>query len=167
MTTDGIESTAALKMAINGYTPCQLLEEARFCFGFFGNAAHNQQGERKDDAIERFDAVLAELSRRLMGGDREGGADGAEVAGQAEVRAEDAAGSASDVGGRRAAIRGAGEGWVLLVEGDALQSGDGFLHPDLDGWIDYECRPDMFRGPAERVHSGWAWRRRDGAAQFS
>lgn len=55
-----------------------------------------------------------------------------------------------------------GEGWYLLPNEEPLQPGDGFLHPDHPGvWIDYECRPDYFRGGPkfERAHK-WPWRRR-------
>ena len=67
-----------------------------------------------------------------------------------------------------------GVGWRLLQEGEPLQEGDGFLHPDYPGfWTDYKCRPDIFRGggaegtwyhvPArDYAHTG-PWRRRVGS----
>ena len=66
-----------------------------------------------------------------------------------------------------------GAGWRLLNEGEPLQAGDGFLHPDYPGfWTDYECRPDIFRGGGsagswyhvqknDNAHT-WPWRRRIG-----
>lgn len=54
----------------------------------------------------------------------------------------------------------AGEGWELLPEETPLAKGDGFMHPDYLGyWIDFECRPDLFRGEKEFVHT-WPWRRK-------
>lgn len=64
-----------------------------------------------------------------------------------------------------------GEGWFLLPVGSLLQEGDGFLHPGFqDGWIDYKCRPDIYRGCGkpgdwnytqsnETAHT-YPWRRR-------
>lgn len=55
-----------------------------------------------------------------------------------------------------------GEGWTLLEEGTPLQKGDGFMHPGYSGqWIDFECRPDLFRGNASKqcAHT-WPWRRK-------
>jgi hypothetical protein len=64
-----------------------------------------------------------------------------------------------------------GNGWRLLVEGEPLRPGDGFQHPDIpDTWIDYACRPDIFRGcgkegewyyvPQRDFAHTWPWRRR-------
>jgi hypothetical protein len=57
---------------------------------------------------------------------------------------------------------GVGDGWELLPEGAPVKEGDGFLHPDAGhlGWIDHVCRPDLFRGDRQHVHSGWPWRRK-------
>lgn len=52
-----------------------------------------------------------------------------------------------------------GDGWVLLKEGDKIKKGDGFVHPDCNYWIDYACRPDLFRVDREFVHT-WPWRRK-------
>ena len=49
--------------------------------------------------------------------------------------------------------------WRLLAEGEPLKPGDGFWHPDYARWIDYDCRPDLFRGDREYVHT-WPWRRK-------
>lgn len=58
-----------------------------------------------------------------------------------------------------------GNGWELLPDGALLRSGDGFWHADTGYWIDFDCRPDLFRGDREFVHSGWPWRRnRNGSA---
>lgn len=51
-----------------------------------------------------------------------------------------------------------GEGWELLKEQEPLRPGDGFLHPVYERWIDYACRPDLFRGENEYAHL-WPWRR--------
>lgn len=71
-----------------------------------------------------------------------------------------------------------GVGWRLLQEGEPLQGGDGFLHPDYPGfWTDYKCRPDIFRGggttgtwyhvpPRDFAHT-WPWRRRVGSTDPS
>lgn len=40
-----------------------------------------------------------------------------------------------------------GDGWELLPKGAQLQSGDGFFHHG--DWIDYQFRPDIFRGGGE------------------
>ena len=53
-----------------------------------------------------------------------------------------------------------GKGWELLPEGATLQPGDGFWCPEVSAWVDFECRPDLFRSLNEYVHSGWMWRRR-------
>ncbi len=64
-----------------------------------------------------------------------------------------------------------GAGWRLLNEGEPLQPGDGFQHPDQPGqWIDYDCRPNLFRGagiegtayytPKREWAHTWPWRRR-------
>lgn len=51
--------------------------------------------------------------------------------------------------------------WEILPDGTPLKKGDGFQHPETGlVWIDYECRPDLFRGDKEYVHSGWQWRRK-------
>lgn len=64
-----------------------------------------------------------------------------------------------------------GAGWRLLAEGEPLQPGDGFWtghHPD---WIDYDSRPDIFKGagvegksdyyiPANDTAHTWPWRRK-------
>lgn len=70
----------------------------------------------------------------------------------------DAVAGQADCHVRRAG--GVGDGWRLLKTGERLLPGDGFAHPSFDRWIDYDCRPDLFRGKGEHVHSGWAWRRR-------
>ncbi len=64
-----------------------------------------------------------------------------------------------------------GEGWMLLPEGTPLKPGDGFLSPYFLCWIDYACRPDMFRGfgkdgdwyhvPKRDYAHTWPWRRRN------
>lgn len=60
-----------------------------------------------------------------------------------------------------------GVGWRLLTEGEPLLEGDGFLHPEHEGvWLDYACRPDIFRGnnvlgcPKKDYAHTWPWRRR-------
>lgn len=61
-----------------------------------------------------------------------------------------------------------GEGWRLLEPGEPLQEGDGFLDPDYhtEIWIDYACRPDIFRGnkglgcPVRDYAHTWPWRRK-------
>lgn len=56
-------------------------------------------------------------------------------------------------------------GWRLLNEGDAIKKGDGYWNETLATWIDYACRPDIFRPEATIcegracVHT-WAWRRK-------
>lgn len=56
-----------------------------------------------------------------------------------------------------------GEGWRLLTEGEKLQEGDGYQHPEFgELWIDYACRPDLFRGEFNEVAHTWPWRRRIG-----
>lgn len=69
-----------------------------------------------------------------------------------------------------------GNGWQLLVEGEPLRPGDGFQRPDYPGvWVDYACRPDIFRGcgtedswyfvPKRDYAHTWPWRRRVHSAQ--
>lgn len=64
-----------------------------------------------------------------------------------------------------------GEGWRLLEENEPLQEGDGFLDPNCAyGWIDFACRPDLFRGggkdgtwyfcPKRDYAHTWPWRRK-------
>lgn len=63
-----------------------------------------------------------------------------------------------------------GEGWRLLAEGEPLKQGDGYAHPAYEGWIDYSCRPDIFRGggingswyyvPRNDTAHTYPWRRR-------
>lgn len=64
-----------------------------------------------------------------------------------------------------------GLGWRLLNEGEKLRRGDGFQHPEHPGvWVDYACRPDIFRGcgtegaayfvPERDYAHTWPWRRR-------
>lgn len=55
-----------------------------------------------------------------------------------------------------------GEGWEILPEGTPLKEGDGFIHPDpeFEGrWVDFVCRPGLFRGGNEYAHD-WPWRRK-------
>lgn len=61
-------------------------------------------------------------------------------------------------GGKPATID-VGEDWRLLAQGEGLKVGDGFLHPETGLWIDFDCRPDIFRGDKEIAHT-WLWRRR-------
>lgn len=58
------------------------------------------------------------------------------------------------------AIIETGDGWRLLKEGEILKGGDGFKHPDYPMWIDYSCRPDLFRGEANEFAHTWPWRRK-------
>lgn len=58
-----------------------------------------------------------------------------------------------------AAAGGEGEGYRLLEHGEELKEGDGFLHPDYNYWIDFKCRPDLFRKDQEFAHL-WPWRRK-------
>lgn len=63
----------------------------------------------------------------------------------------------------------AGEGWYLLPKDTPLQPGDGYVHPDYHahGFIDYGCRPDLFReekGGKATAHM-WQWRRQKPATQ--
>lgn len=68
------------------------------------------------------------------------------------------------------AVADPGNGWRLLNEGEQLQEGDGFLDPHLKVWVDYVCRPDLFRGgglkgswyfvPKNDTAHTWPWRRR-------
>lgn len=62
-------------------------------------------------------------------------------------------------GGRPAPAVDVGEGWRLLAQGEGLKIGDGFLHPETSLWIDFDCRPDIFRGDKQIAHT-WLWRRR-------
>ena len=156
-----IETVAALQAAIPSFTTEQLLEEAQFTFGYYGNAVHNRQVEREDDAIARFNVVKTEIGRRLLSaaggqGDQAERSDDVTPA-DAHSAHEPTADVESTVVARAVTP---GEGWVLLADGDMLMEGDGFMHPDHTGWIDFVCRPDVFRGENEKVHSGWAWRRR-------
>lgn len=52
-----------------------------------------------------------------------------------------------------------GEGWRLLEYGDGIFHGDGFYYEPLRGWVDFECRADVFRGLKSYVHTV-PWRRR-------
>lgn len=54
----------------------------------------------------------------------------------------------------------AGFGWRILEEGTPLKKGDGVLHPHYGQWLDYDCRPDLFRGEGNEVAHKWPWRRR-------
>ena len=55
----------------------------------------------------------------------------------------------------------AGLGWRFLSEGEPLQKGDGYIHPDFGTtWIDFESRPAIFRGPEKEFAHLWPWRRR-------
>lgn len=60
-----IETTAELQAALPAMPADQLVAEAGHAFSYYGNAVHNAQTERVDDAIERFNAVKQELARRL------------------------------------------------------------------------------------------------------
>jgi hypothetical protein len=76
---------------------------------------------------------------------------------KAEVRAE----LAADIARAKPDID-VGDGWRLLEDGEPLQAGDVFMlpgHPEF-GWIDFNCRPDAFRGLGEKVRGGWKWRRK-------
>lgn len=65
MSTSHIESVNDLRQALPTFTTNELLAEAQFTFGYYGNAVVNGQFERSDDAVERFNAVKDELARRL------------------------------------------------------------------------------------------------------
>ncbi|MDL5034315.1 hypothetical protein QRD43_20605 [Pelomonas sp. APW6] len=65
MSMQRIEDNADLRQALPTFSVEELLDEAQFTFGYYGNALHNLQVERQDDAIERFCVVKAELARRL------------------------------------------------------------------------------------------------------
>ncbi|MEJ6003829.1 hypothetical protein [Paucibacter soli] len=65
MSTQRIENISDLRQALPGFTAEQLLDEAQHTFSYYGNAVHNRQVEREDDAIARFAIVKAELARRL------------------------------------------------------------------------------------------------------
>lgn len=64
----------------------------------------------------------------------------------------------------------AGEGWFILPPGTPLQEGDGFLEPATGVWVDFACRPDLFKGsgapdtwyqvPSNDTAHTWPWRRK-------
>lgn len=60
-------STQEVIERLPGMSPKELIAELQLSFGYYGNAAHNQQPERVDDALERFKAVRGEVERRLNG----------------------------------------------------------------------------------------------------
>lgn len=60
-----IETLKKLRAALPTMSSEQLIAEAGNVFSYYGNAVHNAQPKRVDDAIERFKAVKAELARRL------------------------------------------------------------------------------------------------------
>jgi hypothetical protein len=75
--------------------------------------------------------------------------------------AEEQQASAPTVGSADTSTIDPGIGWRLLVQGEPLCEGDGFLHTGFAGeWLDYKCRPDLFRGEGNETAHTWPWRRK-------
>lgn len=51
-------------------------------------------------------------------------------------------------------------GWRLLNEGEPLQEGDGFWHPDVAQWLVLPCRPELLREGGFIAHT-FPHRRKD------